>query len=99
MVKLASLPEAAIIDGFKGTIDFYVHDGVPCARRWPRSPSAPRAPAVQAYMQIFKDGVALWPTLSPAVQQAYNDMAVGTKMTARDLFMTGYISGLVEIWL
>jgi hypothetical protein len=97
MARLTNLPELAIINGFKGVIDFYVHDGIPCARRWPRSPSAPRAPAVQATWQVFKDGVSLWPTLSPAIQAFYNEMAVGTNMTGRDLFMQSYMIGLIEI--
>jgi len=35
LAKLAALPNATIIAGFKGKIDFYVHKGIPCARRWP----------------------------------------------------------------
>lgn len=97
MAKLANMPSTAIIDGFKGVIDYYVHDGIPCARRWPRSPSAPRAPAVQATWQVFIDAVALWPTLSPAVMQAYKDMAVDTTLTGRDYFMKSYMIGAVEI--
>jgi hypothetical protein len=97
MAKLTALPEAAIINGFKGTIDFYVHDGIACARRWPRSPSAPRAPAVQATWQVFKDGISLWPKLSPAVQAAYVEMSVGTTLTGRDYFMKDYMIGAIEI--
>lgn len=93
MVKLLTLPDQAIIDGFKGTIDFYVHMGVPCCRKWPRKAHYIRSAAETETQIIFAAGVALWPQLSPEIQQAYNDMAVGTTVTGRDMFMRGYISG------
>lgn len=92
MAKLTNLPELAIIDGFKGTIDYYVHDGQPCARRWPRSPSAPRAPAVQAAWVAFSEATALWSILSPSIKEAYRQTAVTTNLTPRDLFTKSYIT-------
>jgi hypothetical protein len=88
------MPYQAIIDGFKGKIDFYVHDGVPCARKWPRSPGHDRAPAVEAQWPLFTEAVQLWPTLPADIQAAYNKMAEGTGLSGRDLFERAYISGI-----
>ncbi|GAI98357.1 unnamed protein product, partial [marine sediment metagenome] len=55
MAKLKVLPHQAIIDGLKGKVDFYLHRGIPCARKWPKSPGHLRAPAVMAQWQTFTD--------------------------------------------
>ena len=94
MAKLTALPEAAIISGFKGTIDFYLHDGVPCARRWPRSPGQRRAPAVEAQWAAFRIASRAWTSLDPETRRTYEEMAVGTTYSARDVFTRSYISGL-----
>lgn len=92
MAKIAKLPSLAIINGFKGTIDFYVHDGQPCARSWPRSPGHKRSPAVQAGWSAFTWASQNWQALSEEVRHAYRDMASGTNMTGRDIFVKSYIS-------
>ncbi|MBA7543512.1 hypothetical protein ES705_35843 [subsurface metagenome] len=94
MATLTALPHQAIIDGLKGKIDFYVHDGTPCARRWPRSPGKRRAPAVEAQWPKFAYVAGLWTSLSQTVQDAYNTMASGSGLTGRDLFTRGYITGI-----
>jgi len=94
MAVLKVLPHQAIIDGFKGVIDFYVHRGTPCARRWPRSPGHERSPAVEAQWAAFIEAARLWKQTSPAVQQAYIKMASDTGLTGRDLFTRSYIKGL-----
>ena len=94
MSKLKVLPEEAIISGFKGKVDFYLHDGVPCARRWPRSPGHRRAPAVESQWPAFAYAAALWSRMDPETQAAYNAMATGSGMTGRDLSMRAYLSGL-----
>lgn len=104
MAKLANLPALDIISGFKGTIDFYVNyqacdrevagDGIPCARKWPRSPGHVRAPAVEAQWTAFTTAASLFPTLSQEIRDAYNAMASGTGLTGRDLFTRSYLSGL-----
>ncbi|MBA7707308.1 hypothetical protein ES703_116178 [subsurface metagenome] len=91
MAKLTALPSLAIIDGFKGKLDFYVHDGVPCVRRWPRSPGRRRAPAVEAQWQAFAYATAHWNSLSPYVQDAYRATAAEMTMTGRDLFIKAFI--------
>ncbi len=93
MAKLTNLPGLDIINGYKGTIDFYVHDGIVCARSWPRSPGHDRAPAVQAQWPAFTWAAKNWPSLSLAVQDAFRTMAVSTNMTARDIFIKSFING------
>lgn len=94
MAKLVVLPEQAIISGFKGTIDFYVHDGVPCARKWPRPPSAKRAPAVQAQWPDFIYISKMWLEIPQEMRDAYREMAVGSGLSGRDMFIRSYLSGL-----
>jgi len=92
MAKLTALPEQAIISGFKGTIDFYEYMGIPCARKWPRSPGHARAPAVEAQWPVFTDAVHSWDTLSQDVKDAYNSMASATGLSGRDLSTKFYIA-------
>lgn len=104
MAKLLALPSLAIISGFRGVIDYYVNyqscdrevsgHGIPCARRWPRSPGHLRSPAVMEQWSAFSEASRLWSEVSPVVQDAYNKMASGTGLSGRDMFTRGYISGL-----
>ncbi|MBA7580413.1 hypothetical protein ES708_22304 [subsurface metagenome] len=94
MAKLAVLPEAAIISGFKGKLDFYLHDGVPCVRAWPRPPRRARAPAVQAQWPAFSYAAKEWSNLSPQVQEAYRQLATGSGLSGRDMQVRAYLSGL-----
>lgn len=96
MAKLAKLPSGVIISGFKGTVDFYVHRGIPCARAWPRAPTGPRAPGVVAAQLPFTEAVRLWNTLSTDIKEAYNSFATTTNLTGRDWFIRGYISGIFK---
>jgi len=104
MAKLTALPSLAIISGFKGVIDFYVNyqscdrevagKGIPCARRWPRSPGHFRSPEVMEGWSAFSEAAKYWTQLTPEIQDAYNKMASGTGLSGRDMFTRGYISGL-----
>ncbi|MBA7568974.1 hypothetical protein ES708_10711 [subsurface metagenome] len=91
MAKLLRLPSLAIIDGFKGSVDFYVHRGIVCARAWPRSPGHRRAQAVEARWPAFTVASRLWNQLSPEVRQAYGQMSAGLRLSARDIFIKGYL--------
>lgn len=93
MAKLTVLPEQAIIDGFKGTIDMYLWKGIPCARSWPRSPGKRRAPAVEAQWDTFTYATRIWSYMSPEVQAAYEEARHGTYLSARDLAIKGFLSG------
>lgn len=94
MAKLTALPSLAIIDGFKGTVDFYIHRGIPCARSWPRAPSMPRSPAVQEQWADFIIASRAWSLLDQETQDAYNAQAAGTHFSGRDLFSKSYLAGI-----
>lgn len=98
MAVLARLPSSRIIDGFKGKIDFYVYMGLSCARKWPKKTTKTRTPEVQAQWPIFQQAVALWDEISSVVKQAYEEMALHTNLTARDMFIRGYISGNLRFY-
>lgn len=92
MAKLASLPERAIISGFKGRLDFYVLNGVPCCRKWPRPHRPTETESVIAQQAIFADAVSLWSTLSQEVRDAYDTMASGSTLSGRDMMVKMYIN-------
>ena len=92
MAKLRNMPSQAIIDGFKGYIDYYVNMGIPCARSWPRSPGRDRSPAVRAQWLPFSVAATAWPPLCQDLVDAYNRMASGTHMSGKDIMAKGYLS-------
>lgn len=104
MAKLKVLPELAIIDGFKGKVDFYLYHptcdpslkgpGIPVARKWPRSPGHLRAQAVMDQWSDFSYAASAWNLLSEEIQSAYRALAVGSGLSGRDLFSRSYLSGL-----
>ncbi|MBA7534361.1 hypothetical protein ES705_26607 [subsurface metagenome] len=94
MATLTVLPHQDIIDGFKGTIDFYVHRGIPCARSWPKAPGKQRSPAVMAQWYPFSVAVKEWKNLSPAVQASYNELATNSGLSGRDMQVRAYLTGL-----
>ncbi|GAI39660.1 unnamed protein product, partial [marine sediment metagenome] len=85
------LPSQAIISGFKGKLDFYVHDGQSCARSWPRSPGKRRSLSVEAQWPAFRYAVQAWITLPEEIKNAYRKMAEGTGLTGRDMFSRSYL--------
>lgn len=94
MAKLKVLPHQDIISGFKGTIDFYVHNGTPCARKWPRSPGHIRTEQVMAQWVPFTYAVHEWQNINPSVRAAYEQMAHDTGLSARDWFIRSYLAGI-----
>ena len=94
MAKIKALPAEHIISGFKGKLDYYVHNGVACVRKWPRSPGRRRAPAVEAGWPAFAYAATEWKNLSPEVQESYNRMAEGTGLSGRDMFQRAYLKGV-----
>ncbi len=83
-----------VIDGFRGTIDFYFYMGVPCFRMWPRSPGKKRAPAVMATWSAFAYSAQEWNNLSPTLRDAYNKMAGDSGLSGRDVFSRAYLKGI-----
>jgi len=94
MAKLTHMPSQEIIDGFKGTVDFYVYLGIPIARAWPKSPGRVRSPAVMAQWPSFSYVAGEWLNLSPVVQDAYEKLATDSGLSGRDMFTRSYLSGL-----
>jgi len=92
VAKITKMPGMATVNGFKGVIDFYVHMGQACARKWPRSPGHDRAPAVEAKWPAFAWAASNWNSLSADIQDAYKRQAQGTNLTGRDLFVKGFIT-------
>ena len=93
MAKLTKLPGLNIINGMKGKIDYYIYMGIPCVRMWPKSPGHNRAPAVQAQWPAFTWAAKNWPNLAKEIKEAYNQLAVSTTMTGRDLFLKSFLNG------
>ena len=83
-----------VIDGFKGTIDFYYYMGVPCARKWPKSPGKVRSPAVMAGWATFSYAAGEWNNLSPYVRRSYEILGSGSGLSGRDMFSRAYMKGL-----
>jgi len=94
MAKVAALPAKGFISGFKGSLDFYVHNGQVCVRRWPKSPGKKRSKAVEAQWPTFTYATRLWNTLSPEVRDSFRMLSSGTGLSARDMAMRAYLSGL-----
>lgn len=94
MAKLTALPSQAIIDGFKGTVDFYLYMGIPVARAWPRKPTGRRSTAVQAQWPAFTIAATEWKKLSTIVQDAYRQLATNSGLTGRDMQVRSYLTGL-----
>lgn len=91
---LTALPEQAIIDGLKGSVDFYYWKGLAIARSWPKSPGRQRSPAVMAQWPLFSYAAREWANLSAAMQEAYKSLAQRSGLNGRDLQVRGYITGL-----
>jgi len=96
MAKLTALPEEAIINGFKGKVDFYLWNGIPVARKWPRSPGKRRAPAVEAQWTAWTTASRLWTLLDEETRQAYITTSHGTNLSGRDLAQKAYLSGYLK---
>jgi len=94
LAKIKALPGQKTIDGLKGKLDFYIHNGQPVVRMWPRSPGKERSPAVEAQWPSFSYAAQLWSQLSKPVQDAYNLMAISSGLSGRDLQVRSYLKGL-----
>lgn len=97
MAKIKTMVGKDIISGFKGKLDFYVHDGQPCVKKWPRSPGGKRAPAVEAQWPLFSLSASLWNDVPTEIRQAYERMASDTGLSARDMFTRSYMSGYKKL--
>ncbi len=104
MAKLKVLPHQAIIDGFRGKVDFYQYhptcdpenrgEGIAVARKWPRSPGHLRSAAVMAQWPAFTTAAQSWLLVPEEVQMYFKKMASGTGLSGRDMFTRAYLTGL-----
>ena len=91
---IKEMPAQHIIDGFKGTLDFFVTRGIPCVRRWPRYTPRTSTPAEKAHQDAFAYINKIYHTLPAIVIEAARETAAGTSYTARDIITKGYLKGL-----
>ena len=94
MAKLGAMPQQAIIDQFKGQIDFYYYKGTPCARKWPIYPPRWRSEQEQQTQKDFAYAAALYKQMSPSVITAYQALPQTGTLTWRDWIVRSYISGI-----
>jgi len=93
MAKLTTMPAEAIVDAFKGTIDFFYYRGTPVVRKWPHWPKRTPLPDERANQETFTYAARSWIELPEYVKLLYQDMAAGIGLNRRDLFMRCYLSG------
>jgi hypothetical protein len=93
MAKIAAMPDRTTIDGLKGTLDFYVHRGIPCVRSWPRWQLKVRSPAVQATAANFAAVASVLKLACPEVIAAAKWMATGTLLTWKDVYTSILLGG------
>lgn len=84
MAKISEMPSPEAIMAFKGTLDFYKWRGLNVVRAWPRPPSGPRAPAVQAAAQTFSAIIKAQPTWASVIRDAAEAQTKATAWTWRD---------------
>ena len=94
MAIIPGMPAQEVISAFKGAVDFYLWNGIPCARTWPRWKFLPRTPAVQVYIDLLKQAMAIWAVLPANIRDAYTEQARGSGLIGRDLWVRAYIKGL-----
>lgn len=57
-MKLETPIDIAQTEVFKGEVDLYYWKGIPCARKWPKTPVQPNSPAQRATYRAFADMMA-----------------------------------------
>lgn len=87
------MPSQAIIDGFKGVIDFYYCMGIPCARKWPLWTKRVPYPAERANQEAFAYAAKMWKGLPEYIKLLYRDMSQGARISGFDMYMKCYMRG------
>lgn len=96
MAVIAQLPAKNIIDGFRGTLDFYVKCGhgsarTVCVRKWPVTPRANLTPGTIAAQRPFAIAASSVSLVSQEIKDLYFEMAAGTSYTWKDVAMSLYL--------
>lgn len=97
MAKLDKLPQKQIIDGYKGIIDFYLWKGIPIARKWPVFRPYQFSQAQLANQQAFSYINKLWSSIDLLIKTQLTYFLRNATITAKDLYVRGYMKGLFEI--
>lgn len=94
MAKITEMVGEKIISGFRGSLDFYYYMGIACVRKWPSSPGHFRSPPVMAGWAAFSYAASEWNNLSPEVRRTYEELAIASGLSGRDMFTRAYMKGL-----
>jgi len=97
MAKLDKMPQRQIIDGYKGTLDFYYWKGIPVCRKWPIYIKRTPTPIELTYQQAFSYINKLWAQLPLIIQVQLTLFAARSTLTGKDFLVRGYLKGLFEI--
>ena len=92
MARLRRMPSEAIIDAFKGKLDFYYCMGIPCVRKWPHWPKRVPTPIEKANQDSFAYCAKSWTDLPEYLKEMYRQCAATTNLTARDIFTACYMN-------
>jgi hypothetical protein len=92
VAKLDKLPSRDVIDGLAGVLDFYLWNGIPVVRRWPRWRQG--SPGVEEGRAAAKFGYVnqMANQISTDIIDAYKYLAAGTSFTWKDYMNNLYIS-------
>jgi len=94
------MPQKSIIDGLKGTLDFYeihlnptIAKGIPVCRSWPRYDPEHRTPASIASALVFAYIAKAVMTLPDNLVQAYAELDGPNRLTWKDYAIRAYLNG------
>ncbi len=96
MAKLLQLPSLQIIKGFRRVVDFYIHDGQACARKWPTKGRVTQSPASLATAQTFAYVQRYTQTLEPLLRYFATLAAADAPSTWRDVTLVSYYGLLID---
>lgn len=91
MAKVPALPAQVIIDKAGGILDYYVHDGQPCVRMWPRKKRHPPTPQEKDQWPAFTYVNQAARELPANVVATWKRLATGTALTWKDYLCRCYI--------
>lgn len=98
MAKISSLPSQAIIDSLRGVLDFSVWCDLTIVRKWPRSPTGPRSPAVQRTSNQLSAFNAMIHFLDEETINAFRELGSGSSFTWKDMATRNYIDGTKDLY-
>ncbi len=94
MAKITRLPSKAIVDSFKGKIDFYMYKNTAVVRKWPKWTKRESHPDEKVNQDAFAYINKIAGSLPIYLQDQYRRMARGTRFTWKDLLVRAYMKGL-----